>query len=158
MSKNNSSPAQKDSVLEVKTRLECDQSVILLLKALFSLSIKCQTCAKCCDGSFFKDVPLLGDDIKAIAEKTGWSLSQIKKVCHCNKNGDKLFLSIAQPCPFLVSGRCSIYDVRPTICRLFPVIIHDNILKINISCPAGENIFEKLMSFTNNNTYRHIAK
>ena len=81
MSINTSNYSQTDRVLEVQTRLECSQSVILLLKALFSLSIKCQRCTKCCDGSFFKDVPLLGDDINAIVNKTGWSLSKIKKLC-----------------------------------------------------------------------------
>lgn len=136
----------KDGVLEVKTRLECNPNVKRLLQALFTLTVKCQGCAKCCNGSFFKDVPLLGDDAKAIMDKTGWSLSRLKSVCRCTEYKGEPVLNIVHPCPFLVSGRCSIYDARPTICRLFPVIIQDNLLRINISCPAGRDVYEKLMS------------
>jgi Fe-S-cluster containining protein len=136
----------KNGVLEVKTQLDCNPNVKRLLQALFTLVVKCQGCAKCCNGSFFKDVPLLDDDVKAIMNKTGWSISKLKNICQCTESKGDLILHIIQPCPFLVSGRCSIYDARPTICRLFPVIIHDNLLKINISCPAGRDVYEKLMS------------
>jgi len=31
------------------------------------------------------------------------------------------------PCPYIVDGKCSIYPVRPLICRLYGVVFHKNL-------------------------------
>ena len=35
-----------------------------------------------------------------------------------------LSLGLPPPCPFLSNRRCSVYDFRPLICRIFPLNIH----------------------------------
>lgn len=35
-------------------------------------------------------------------------------------------------CPFLVHGQCSIYDIRPVMCRLFGAVKHPRMI-----CPKG---------------------
>ena len=31
-------------------------------------------------------------------------------------------------CPYVQQGRCSIYEVRPMLCRLFGVVVHKNLI------------------------------
>jgi Fe-S-cluster containining protein len=119
----------QNKVFEIQTQLDCNQSIKRLLQALFSLAIKCRRCAKCCDGSYFKNFLVLDEDTEAIIKKTGWELPRFKRICKYAEYKGKSKPYIKQPCPFLVSGNCSIYDVRPTACRMFPVALMTVFLK-----------------------------
>ena len=53
-----------------------------------------------------------------------------ERICErlgCEPKGDWTTLN----CPMLKDGRCSVYDIRPTICRLFGVV------KGKLLCPHG---------------------
>jgi len=45
-------------------------------------------------------------------------------------------------CIFLQNGKCSVYNNRPTACRIFPVTLGRNGAEMDPSCPYREH-FEK---------------
>jgi uncharacterized protein len=111
--------------------------------------IDCLSCANCCkkmSPTFTKK------DIKRIAPALGFTVQGFKdKYLYLDKVGD--WMNTKQPCQFLgKDNKCSIYEIRPDDCRLFPhlsrykvsefVYIH----KQNINyCPASYTMVSKLM-------------
>lgn len=71
-------------------------------------------CSHCCKTS----VMIHGDEAREIAKLTGRSVSQVP-IRHPDQirklNFEMKYLS--SPCPFLVDDKCSIYSVRPYVCR-----------------------------------------
>ncbi|WP_292471133.1 YkgJ family cysteine cluster protein [Methanolobus sp.] len=58
---------------------------------------------------------------------------------------------MSPPCPFLESDKCTVYDRRPTMCRLFPFNITtmpDALLLF--PCDMGGSIFEDYVEYSNN--------
>jgi Fe-S-cluster containining protein len=47
------------------------------------------------------------------------------------------FIVLNEECPFLNSGRCTIYDHRPNICKLFPFTYNGH---ISTACPNTHTI------------------
>ncbi|MEZ5336410.1 MAG: YkgJ family cysteine cluster protein [Methanolobus sp.] len=69
------------------------------------------------------------------------------KIDSCIENGEVRY-KIHPPCPFLESERCTIYNSRPTVCRMFPFNIcnkHDVLLLF--PCDMGANIFEDYVGY-----------
>ncbi|GBE56534.1 flagellin N-methylase [archaeon BMS3Bbin16] len=84
------------------------------------------TCVRCCTdpGS---PLELLLADIKRISKKLKIGAAEFFErygaVLWTNIPGTALLIpatGLPFPCKFLVKGKCSIYDVRPLHCRLFP--------------------------------------
>ena len=48
-------------------------------------------------------------------------------------------LQLKQPCPFLIDNKCSIYNIRPVGCRLYPVV-WNNGLTTDHNCPGHNEI------------------
>jgi Fe-S-cluster containining protein len=94
--------------------------------------VECEKCTKCCNGFWFDLVPLLQDDPLTVLDKTSTALWEGRNV-QC----------IKQPCPYLKDNKCSIYEDRPKVCRMFPVMVEKDV-KINVCCPAGLALYLKL--------------
>uniref|UniRef100_UPI00406C957E YkgJ family cysteine cluster protein n=1 Tax=Methanolobus sp. ZRKC5 TaxID=3136295 RepID=UPI00406C957E len=63
--------------------------------------------------------------------------------------GGELHYKLSPPCPFLESGKCTVYDRRPTMCRLFPfnlTTMPDALLLF--PCDMRANIFEDYIEYS----------
>lgn len=70
-------------------------------------------------------------------------LSIIKSKARKEFNSARKGLKIGQPCPFLKDNKCSIYDVRPFLCRRHQVFTPTNQLCIN-----NNELGQELLSFS----------
>lgn len=88
-------------------------------------------------------------------------LSQVSKYTTVNieswdENGERHF-KICPPCPFLELDKCSVYDSRPAMCRLFPFNICNmpDVLLL-FPCDMAASIFEDYVEYSNNVLKRHV--
>lgn len=131
----------------ISTELTCDKTSIWLIKTLFAMIFKCESCGKCCDKHFFNSTPLLYDDMDIIKQNLNLSEEQLMEL------GEYLYFPeekksvfcIKQPCPFKVEGKCSIYDFRPRVCREFPLKVTETKIDLCVSCPGGNNSYQNIM-------------
>ena len=99
----------------------------------------CKKCEEpCCNGFF-----VLSKEEQETLEQKGYGRHLDMKDGYCVIEGD--------PCPFYKNSHCVIHDVRPTICRIYPLYPSIDCdgklaLKIDEDCPAvkelGEEFFE----------------
>jgi Fe-S-cluster containining protein len=91
--------------------------VALLLKKQDTL---CRKCGECCRRN--NPILLSRSEVAVIAKYLGIPYKKLKKrlkLIPAQPQGH--FHMPAGPCPFLKRNRCSIYPVRPEVCRFFPV-------------------------------------
>ncbi len=74
-------------------------------------------CGKCCRRAF---VPLLRSDVEKLTER----LRDVSRYVEWVSGVPALRKTESRACVFLDtgSGRCTIYDVRPLACRLYPLV------------------------------------
>ena len=119
--------SRKDNMVTTETI----QNVDYFLK-----HFNCQRCGKCCTEG--KGVALLSSEIRRLKEiipiETGISWSQFKDEHTYTMNGWRL---LKFPCALYIDNKCSIYNNRPTACRLYPLGVTNkgNILK-SFKCPV----------------------
>lgn len=128
--------------------LACGEAAQVLL-SLF----ECQHCGRCCEGSIFREpvVPLIPGEPRRIADFLGWSAKRLRQFC-THRNG---ILYLKLPCPFYIEHACSIYEVRPMGCRLYPIQgivrmkrngqILPPTFTLDIDCPGGNELALKVV-------------
>ena len=92
-----------------------------------SFSFKCRSCGKCCKNR--EDIMFTTRDIFRIAKHLGrTSVDIIKSYCDWYIGNDSRVPIVrlkphgpANACPFLVQKHCSIHEVKPVVCALFPI-------------------------------------
>lgn len=96
------------------------------------IRFRCTSCAKCCTRSFNGHVFLLDRDVRAVREIDPDALQPAPGPEFCDQNG-VFYVSgyalrvqddTAGSCWFLKNGRCTIYDRRFAICRIYPYMLH----------------------------------
>ena len=108
----------------------------------YSCPPKCP--AICCK---IADINLDENDLKILRQAAKGKADKIES---CNEDGE-LHYKMHPPCPFLEFNKCSIYDRRPTMCRLFPFNITtmpDALLLF--PCDMGASIFEDYVEYSDN--------
>ena len=101
------------------------------------------TCpAICCK---IADINLDENDLKILRQTSKYNADKIES---CDEDGECHY-KISPPCPFLESGRCIIYDSRPTLCRMFPFNISttSDVLLL-FPCDMGASIFEDYVEYS----------
>lgn len=73
------------------------------------MNTDCNNCSKCCR-NFFLPIKNFSDDVKRWIEFHGISVVRIK---------DQDYLKINNPCENLKDDKCSIYEDRPDVCRVY---------------------------------------
>ncbi|WMW22009.1 YkgJ family cysteine cluster protein [Methanolobus mangrovi] len=75
---------------------------------------------------------------------------QTDKIESCDEEGVSHY-KISIPCPYLELGRCSVYEWRPTLCRMFPFNICDvpDVLLL-FPCDMGASIFKDYVEYSDN--------
>jgi Fe-S-cluster containining protein len=104
------------------------------------VSWECTRCAKCCGDTsdHIRRIMLLGAEAENISRQTG---AQITHFAEATDDSDSYTLVMRKKkghCIFLKEGACRIYEVRPLVCRFYPVWLKQegssNIFGIDNSC------------------------
>lgn len=118
------------------------------LYAEVSGQIDCKKCANCCK----KMSPCMTRaDIRRLANRLGLRVASFKdRFLRQDEGGEGLILK-SLPCPFLRDNTCTVYDIRPRDCRLFPnlhkrgfVFRLIGMVHICSVCPIVFGVFEGL--------------
>lgn len=94
------------------------------------LGFRCELCARCCTKEFNDHVFLLDADLERIKQIDPDAVTPAPYYEFCDQKGRFYVSGYAlktKPdgsCVFLENKRCKIYDNRPTICRVYPYMLH----------------------------------
>lgn len=94
------------------------------------LGFKCELCARCCTKEFNDHVFLLDSDLEIIRQIEPDAVTPAPYYEFCDQNGRFYVSGYAvktKPdgsCVFLENNRCRIYQSRPSICRVYPHMLH----------------------------------
>ena len=116
----------------------------------------CRRCGKCClPNPLDPDHPgvmVYEKDLRLIAKHSSYSYKYLKKKAVLNTDP-----SLARcrhfplPCMFYKKGECQIYDVRPFICRIYPLIESPRngelYIAINVRCDYGKDLYKFVVSY-----------
>lgn len=97
----------------------------------------CEECGFCCT----KLSPISVDNMSEIASHLVISKKEFKSKYTIIHNRKRCF---PMPCPFYDNG-CKIYSVRPTVCRMYPVVNIDKTVHISLFCKAMEGLCRKIL-------------
>ncbi len=103
------------------------------------------TCpALCCK---IADINLDENDLDLLMQAPNYKADVIES---CDEEGEYPY-KIQPPCPFLESDMCSVYEWRPTICRMFPFNIC-NVSDVLLLFPGdmGADIFKDYVEYSEN--------
>lgn len=112
------------------------------------LGFRCELCARCCTKEFNDHVFLLDADLAVIRQINPDSVTPAPYYEFCDQKGRFYVSGYAlktKPdgsCVFLENKRCKIYGSRPSICRVYPYMLHreaDNSGKIDWRQISGLN-------------------
>ena len=136
------------------------------VQRLLSLSY-CRRCGKCCiPNPIDPDHPgvmVYEQDLKLIAKNSKYSYNSLKKKAPINKDPSlprRRYLPL--PCMFYDKKKheCQIYNIRPFICRTFPV--SDLPVPIGISiavrCDYGKDIYKAVIDHMRKGTFRQLLE
>jgi Fe-S-cluster containining protein len=98
-------------------------------------------CSKCCHD---REVVLTHQDVERLLTMGHYEQTFARP----SKWGQNLkeLIFMGGDCIFLKQERCSIYQNRPSACRVFPMTLGDNGPSMDPSCPHGEH-FERNPAF-----------
>ncbi|MGA1848357.1 MAG: YkgJ family cysteine cluster protein [Thermoplasmatota archaeon] len=91
-------------------------------------------CSQCCTN---REIILTHDDIHRLLTMGHYEQVFAKP----SKWGHNLkeMIFVDGSCIFLQSGKCSVYNNRPTACRIFPMTLGKNGAEMDPSCPHGDH-------------------
>ena len=91
----------------------------------------CDRCCKCC-----REMPIhLNDaDLERIYPLDGAAVFD-------KMDENEVDNYLKTPCPYLDGDSCTIYDARPTSCRMFPFVVIRPVPTLQL-CPMGKRIFD----------------
>ncbi|OPZ42733.1 MAG: Flagellin N-methylase [Euryarchaeota archaeon ADurb.BinA087] len=103
-----------------------------LAEIISEVGFHCTCCSRCCTRDFNGHVLLLDADVMRIRSFAPGSLEPVPVLDFCDQNGmyyasGYTLRSQGDPkgsCHFLDEGRCRIYEKRPSICQLYPYLLH----------------------------------
>lgn len=109
--------------------------------------IQCHGCGRCC---YSTTVTVSIPEARVIAKHLGMSFKEFMKehiVREPTSQYGYAFRTV--PCQFLVDNRCTIYEVRPSVCRNFPFLSRGpdaipNMIYIPGTCLAAREAWDKL--------------
>jgi Fe-S-cluster containining protein len=78
----------------------------------------CTKCGECCRQC--TPINMSREEIETLACAVGLPYKKFKRKYRLTPRGNGTFDMPAAPCPFLKGNLCSVYHVRPLVCRFFP--------------------------------------
>ncbi|MFZ2071109.1 MAG: YkgJ family cysteine cluster protein [Halobacteriota archaeon] len=98
---------------------------------------ECERCCKCCTEM---PIHLNDEDVERLASIDGDALFD-----KMDENEADNYLKT--PCPYLEGDTCTIYEHKPSACRMFPFVVLRPIPTLQL-CPMGKRIFDKVKYLT----------
>ena len=103
-----------------------------LVEIIQEIGFHCTGCAQCCTRSFNGHVFLLDRDVEAVRKIDPLALEPAPDSEFCDQNGTFYVSGYALrakddpegSCWFLEKGKCTIYENRFAICRVYPYMLH----------------------------------
>ncbi len=101
-----------------------------LVQIIRDVGFSCVNCARCCTREYNGHVFLLDRDVDAVRLADPGCLIPAPGFEFCDQKGHfyvsgyALSVRPGGDCTFLTSGKCSIYPSRPSICRVYPYMLH----------------------------------
>jgi len=125
-------PSIEEQILDIKIELHDlgEYPVEKLCKIIKEVGFECDMCAKCCTHEFNDHIFLLDQEVHRIRKIASDTLKPAPYFEFCDNNGTFYVSGYALrtkedgSCMFLEGGRCSIYEDRPMICKLYPYMLH----------------------------------
>ena len=116
----------------------------------------CRRCGKCClPNPLDPDDPgvmVSENELKLIAEHSNFSYKQLKKKSVKYKNPDRENVRhLPLPCMFYHEGECQVYNVRPLVCKIYPIT--DSLrngkpyIAINVRCDYGKDLYKSVVNY-----------
>ncbi len=102
----------------------------LFCEIIRDVGFECNFCAKCCTKDFNGHVFLLDSETDRIREIDPGALLPAPGFDYCDQHGSFYVAGYCiktketGECCFLKDRRCTIYENRPKICRIYPFMIH----------------------------------
>jgi len=118
---------------DIQKEIQClesfpDEQFIEIIR---EVGFECDCCGKCCTSEFNDHVFLLDMDAARIIEALGRdSLRPAPYFDFCDNLGRFYVLGYAlknkrgKDCIFYTGGRCEHYELRPSICKIYPYMLH----------------------------------
>lgn len=112
----------------------------------------CRQCGYCCKAMDNEEsdgaVMVTLKEIEAIAKQTGTTVDEL--TAKMTKHPvDKECWHIPLPCMFFKDNKCQIYDVRPYVCRTYPLtgVEHETMsyIAVHLGCDYGRDIYKALL-------------
>jgi Fe-S-cluster containining protein len=131
------------------------------------LGFRCELCARCCTKEFNDHVFLLDSDLERIRQIDPHAGTPAPYYEFCDQNGRFYVSGYAlktKPdgsCIFLKNKKCGIYVSRPSICRVYPHMLHreaDETGKVNWRQISGLNEHGSYHSELDDSTCEEIAR
>lgn len=125
-------PSIEEQILDTKKELHdlLEYPIEKLCQIIKEVGFECDLCAKCCTSKFNDHVFLLDNEVNRIRKLSPDTLKPAPYFEFCDNHGIFYVSGYALrtkedgSCMFLEEGRCQIYEDRPTICRLYPYMLH----------------------------------
>jgi Fe-S-cluster containining protein len=125
----------------------------------------CRGCGKCClpnpRNPSYPGVEAAEDELKKITRHFRISHKAVKKGTKKggqikNPNPPYQVLNtkwLVQPCMFhdLKKNRCTVHELRPLVCKIYPLIFHYSVISLKVTCEYGKDLYRSLMEDLRNN-------
>lgn len=98
---------------------------------------ECERCCKCCTEM---PIHLNDEDVERLAGIDGDALFD-------KMDENEVDNYLKTPCPYLEGDKCTIYEHKPSACRMFPFVVLRPIPTLQL-CPMGKRIFDKVKYLT----------
>lgn len=103
-----------------------------LVNIIMDVGFSCDMCAKCCTRVFNGHVLLLDDEAARIKDRYPAALEPVPFFDFCDQEGTfyvsgytiRTVKDKVGSCWFLERGRCTVYEFRPRVCRIYPYMLH----------------------------------
>jgi Fe-S-cluster containining protein len=93
---------------------------------------ECERCCRCCSEM---PIHLNDEDVERLYRLDGDALFD-------KMNADEMDNFLKTPCPYLKGDICTIYEDRPSACKMFPFVVIRPVPTLQL-CPMGKKIFDK---------------
>lgn len=112
----------------------------------------CKQCGKCCGVSNLTDdrtgIMITMDELRTIENLYGLSCEALKDKLQKHETEENAMV-MKYPCMFCKDNKCSVWDARPQVCRVYPLtcykVDNETYTLVNLACDYGKEIYKFIL-------------